>query len=42
MEKLDELAEGSQLSLKHGTKDEGKYVLEVKFSDGRGPSFPTE
>ncbi|WP_137284597.1 hypothetical protein [Halorussus salinisoli] len=42
MEKLDDLAEGSQLSLKHGTKDEGKYVLELKFSDGRGSSFATE
>ncbi|WP_137285482.1 hypothetical protein [Halorussus salinisoli] len=39
MEKLDELAEGRQLSLRQGNNDEGKYVLELKFSDSRGPSF---
>ena len=42
MEKLDDLAEGSQLSLKQGNRDEGKYVLELKFNDGRTPRFTTE
>lgn len=39
LEKLDELADGSALKLVEGEKDEGKYVLELKIADGRGPSF---
>ena len=39
IDKLAEIAYGTQLECKKGTHDEGKYVLELKISDGRGPSF---
>ncbi|UPV98949.1 hypothetical protein M0R88_10455 [Halorussus gelatinilyticus] len=35
MEKLADIAEGSQLRLQVGNRDEGKYVLELRFNDGR-------
>ena len=39
IDKLAEIAYGTQLECKKGRPDEGKYVLELKISDGRGPSF---
>ncbi|WP_143423198.1 hypothetical protein [Halegenticoccus soli] len=39
IEKLAELAHGSPLWCRRGQKGEGKYVLELRMSDGRGPSF---
>ena len=39
IDKLAEIAYGTQLECKKGKPDEGKYVLELKISDGRGPSF---
>ena len=39
IDKLAEIAYGTQLECKQGKPDEGKYVLELKISDGRGPSF---
>ncbi|WP_129113885.1 hypothetical protein [Halegenticoccus tardaugens] len=39
IEKLAELAHGSPLQCKRGQQSEGKYVLELRLSEGRGPSF---
>ena len=39
IDKLAEIAYGTQLECRNGKPEEGKYVLELKVSDGRGPSF---
>ena len=39
IDKLAEIAYGTQLECREGKPDEGKYVLELKVGDGRGPSF---